>query len=179
MSQQAAKAPASAAASSAEQDALQCIYETDWQVTEPMAQSSSTVNSRHRGGMLLWASRQSQAQLVAPLHDRLATHGAAAATLTTVRQAQALQYVLSAPGAFLRCAEHAPWVTLTIRSVRLTERATKTCRPFWKYDVHVEPDVFCIILSLFLAYMSDLQEARPDWSRAARTARAAGRVALR
>ncbi len=99
MSQQAAKAPASAAAASAEQDARQCIYETDWQVSEPLAPHSTTAASKHRGSMLLWASHQSNVQLAAPLHAGLLIgREAAAATLATVRQAQVLQHVLSAPG---------------------------------------------------------------------------------
>ena len=110
MSQQTTRIPASAAASSAEQDARQCIYETDWQVTEPLAQSSSTAPSRHKGSMLLWASRQSRAELAAPLHVGLASHEAAAATLATVRQAQVLQLVLSAPGALIvLCTARAPF----------------------------------------------------------------------
>ena len=94
VSQQAARTPTSAAA---EQDAKQCLYETDWQVTEPCAPSIGTPSMENRGNMLLWSSRRSNGQLAASLHPGSGTHDAAAVTLATLRHAQALQQILSAP----------------------------------------------------------------------------------
>ncbi len=98
LSQHAARRPASAAApSAAEQDAKQCMYETDWQVTEPFARSMSTHSEEYRGGMLLWSDRSSRVQLTAPLHPGSGARNAAAVTLAILHQAQALQHILSAP----------------------------------------------------------------------------------
>lgn len=94
VSQQAERTPTSAAA---EQDAKQCLYETDWQVTEPCAPSISTPSEDKRGNMLLWTSRHSNGQLAASLHPGSGVRNAAAVTLATLRHAQALQQILSAP----------------------------------------------------------------------------------
>lgn len=110
VSQQAARVPASGAASSAaEQDAKQCMYETDWQVTEPYAPGISARSKEYRGGILLWTGRPTNVQQAAPLHPGSGVQNAAAVTLATLHQAQALQQVLSAPsGSTLLCNTPGP-----------------------------------------------------------------------
>lgn len=87
-----------AAPTAEEQDMRQCMYATEWQVSEAAAVASGSLKRRHLWPQLAWTAGEhaTARQTGSILHS--GAGAAAAAAQATLRQARLLQHIMAAPG---------------------------------------------------------------------------------
>jgi hypothetical protein len=88
---------------SSKMDERQCMYEVDWLVSQPVAQSGTSslkrLTASRPSSKLLWANHPSVRHRRAVLSCNFSASAAASATGSAVRQTQVLQHILAQPGA--------------------------------------------------------------------------------